>query len=68
MDGYGKDRYQVITYTFGDGYDERLTYRTIKAALSLARVYFNVEGYDGAAVYDLQTKTIKRTLGYFPEL
>lgn len=60
-------RYQVITYTFGDGYDERLTYPTIKSALSLAKVYTAVDGYDGAAVYDLKAKTIKRTLGYFPE-
>ena len=63
------ERYQIMTYTFNDGYNVWPdTYPSLKTAISMAQSNCTEKGCDGATVYDIKTDTFKKTIGHFPRL
>ena len=56
-------RYQVITWTRGEGHDERREFSTLAQARAAARIYRR-EG-DGGGVYDFRLGVIRETIGNF---
>ena len=67
-------QYQVVVYHhFENGFDEKLDYQTLKEAEKAAQGY--VDGtmesdgfaYDGAAIYDQQTRKYLRIYGDYPD-
>lgn len=62
-------RYQVITWSYDSGQDEKMEFPTIKAA----RDYYkrlNAERdmpYDGAGIWDHLSKTYAAFIGCYPE-
>ena len=51
-------RYQVITWTKGEGHDERREFSTLAQARACARV----------GIYDFRLGVIRETLGRFPDI
>ncbi|MBS7386958.1 MAG: hypothetical protein KIG30_00100 [Eubacteriales bacterium] len=56
-------RYQVITWTRGEGHDERREFSTLSQARAAARIYRR-EG-DGVGIYDFRLGVIRETIGDF---
>ncbi len=72
--GRRTSRYEVIVYhPFENGFDEKLDYPTLEEAAIVAQKYLDGSmkpdgfAYDGAAVYDLQSKMYLRVYGNFPD-
>ena len=66
--------YQVVVYHhYENGFDEKLDYQTLKEAEAAARGYvagtMEEDGfaYDGAAVYDTETRQCLRVYGNYPD-
>ena len=57
-------RYQVITWTRGEGHDERREFSTLAEARAAARIYRRE--CDGVGIYDFRLGVIRKTLGRFP--
>ena len=55
-------RYQVITWTRGEGHDERREFSTRAAA----RIYRRE--CDGVGIYDFRLGVVRETLGRFPDI
>ena len=56
-------RYQVITWTRGEGHDERREFSTLAEARAAARFYRRE--CDGVGVYDFRLGVIRETIGHF---
>jgi hypothetical protein len=59
-------RYQVITWTRGDGHDERREFSTLAQARAAARIYRRE--CDGVGIYDFRLGVVRETLGWFPDV
>jgi hypothetical protein len=60
-------RYAVVTYCFDSGFDEKLDYRTLKAARSAAKRYLGlVIPYDGVGIWDRKENHYCEVIGHFP--
>ena len=57
-------RYQVITWTRGEGHDERREFSTLAEARAAARIYRRE--CDGVGIYGFRLGVIRETLGRFP--
>lgn len=64
--------HQVITYSGDIGSDEKLEYETLSEAIREGKEYLKSEaefyegGWEGFGVFNLKTKKIEHTEGYFP--
>ena len=56
-------RYQVITWTRGEGHDERRKFSTLAEARAAARIYRRE--CDGVGIYDFRLGVIWETIGNF---
>lgn len=56
-------RYQVITWTKGEGHDERQEYHTLTEARAAARIYRRE--CDGVGIYDFRLGVVRETIGNF---
>ena len=56
-------RYQVITWTRGEGHDERREFSTLSQARAVARIYRRE--CDGVGIYDFRLGVIRETIGDF---
>ena len=56
-------RYQVITWTRGEGYDEQREFSTLAQARAAARIYRRE--CDGVGIYDFRFGVIRETIGNF---
>lgn len=56
-------RYQVITWTRGEGHDERREFSTLTEARAAARIYRRE--CDGVGIYDFRLGVIRKTIGNF---
>ena len=56
-------RYQVITWTRGEGHDERREFSTLAQARAVARIYRRE--CDGVGIYDFRLGVIRETIGNF---
>ena len=56
-------RYQVITWTRGEGHDERREFSTLAEARAAARIYRRE--CDGVGIYDFRFGVILETIGNF---
>ena len=56
-------RYQVITWTKGEGHDERREFSTLAQARAAARIYRRE--CDGVGIYDFRLGVIRETIGDF---
>lgn len=56
-------RYQVITWTRGEGHDERREFSTLAEARAAARIYRRE--CDGVGIYDFRLGVIRETIGDF---
>ena len=54
-------RYQVITWTWGEGHDERREFSTLTEACAAARIYRRE--CDGVGIYDFRLGVIRETIG-----
>ena len=59
-------RYQVITWTRGEGHDERQDFHTLTEARAAARIYRRE--CDGVGIYDFRLGVIRETLGRIPDI
>ena len=59
-------RYQVITWTRGEGHDERREFSTLAEARAAARIYRRE--CDGVGIYDFRRGVVRETLGRFPDV
>ena len=59
--------YEVITYQNDNGYDAKEDVKTLTAARKIARNYLR-NGWDGAVIYNLDTRQIREAIGYTPGL
>ena len=59
-------RYQVITWTRGEGHDERREFSTLAEARAAARIYRRE--CDGVGIYDFRLWVVRETLGRFPDI
>lgn len=59
-------RYQIITWTRGEGHDERREFSTLAEARAAARIYRRE--CDGVGIYDFRFGVIRETLGRFPDV
>ena len=59
-------RYQVITWTRGEGHDERREFSTLAEARAAARIYRRE--CDGVGIYDFRLGVVRGTLGRFPDI
>ena len=58
-------RYQVITWTRGEGHDERREFNTLAEARAAARVYRRERKCDGVGIYDFRLGVVRETIGDF---
>lgn len=56
-------RYQVITWTRGEGHDEQREFSTLSEARAAARIYRRE--CDGVGIYDFRLGVIRETIGNF---
>ena len=56
-------RYQVITWTRGEGHDEQREFSTLTEARAAARIYRRE--CDGVGIYDFRLGVIRETIGNF---
>ena len=56
-------RYQVITWTRGEGHDERREFSTLSQARAAARIYRRE--CDGVGISDFRLGIIRETIGNF---
>ena len=56
-------RYQVITWTRGEGHDERRKFSTLAEARAAARIYRRE--CDGVGIYDFRLGVVWETIGNF---
>ena len=56
-------RYQIITWTRGEGHDERREFSTLAEARAAARIYRRE--CDGVGIYDFRLGVIRETSGNF---
>ena len=56
-------RYQVITWTRGEGHDERRECSTLSQARAAARIYRRE--CDGVGIYDFRLGIIREAIGDF---
>ena len=56
-------RYQVITWTRGEGHDERREFSTLSQARAAARIYRRE--CDGVGIYDFRLGVVRETIGDF---
>lgn len=56
-------RYQIITWTRGEGHDERREFSTLSQARAAARIYRRE--CDGAGIYDFRLGVVRETIGDF---
>ena len=54
-------RYQIITWTRGEGHDERREFSTLTEARAAARIYRRE--CDGVGIYDFRLGVIRETIG-----
>ena len=59
-------RYQVITWTRGEGHDERREFSTLAEARAAARIYRRE--CDGVGIYDFRLGVVRETLGRFSDI
>lgn len=60
-------RYQVDTYSWDSGADEKMEYADKAIAIRVARSYVDGLDYDGALVYDIKVHRIVFLHGNFPD-
>ena len=58
-------RYQVITWTWDEGHDERREFSTLAEARAAARVYRRERKCDGVGIYDFRLGGVRETIGDF---
>ena len=56
-------RYQVITWTRGEGHDEQREFSTLTEARAAARIYRRE--CDGVGIYDFRLGVVRETIGDF---
>ena len=56
-------RYQVITWTRGEGHDERREFSTLSQARAAALIYRRE--CDGVGIYDFRLGVVRETIGDF---